>query len=154
MSMKIGAISGGYGSYGGYEELKPGQKPGYESAPSDCDTCKHRKYKDGSDEQVSFKTAQHISPQASGAAVRAHEGEHVANAYKKAAQTGGRVISCGVSIHQAVCPECGRVYTSGGLTTTVTAEPKDDGKKDDPYSRYKASLGSILNTGINYDTTT
>lgn len=155
MSLGIGSSMSGFGAYGGYGELKPGQKPGYESAPQDCDTCKHRKYQDGSDEDVSFKTPQHVSPQASGAAVRAHESEHVSNAYKKAAQTGGRVLSVGVSIHQAICPECGSVYTAGGLTTSVVSEPKDGGKKNNnPYAQYKASIGSMLNKGINFSATT
>lgn len=157
MSFRITEGTGGYGAYGMYgdhERMKPGQKPGYESAPQDCETCKHRKYQDGSDEQVSFKTPQHVSPAASGAAVRAHESEHVSNAYKKAAQNGGRVLSVGVSIHQAVCPECGSVYTAGGLTTSVTSEPKDGGKNDNPYAKYKASLGSMLNKGNNFNAIT
>ena len=145
----------------GREELKPGQKPGYESAPQDCDTCKNRKYQDGSDEDnVSFKTPAHVSPQASGAAVRAHESMHVRNAYRKAEQSGGQVLACGVSVHQAVCPECGSVYTAGGLTTTLTRTPKGEDKKPDaiaqaaasnPYARYKASVNSMMNRGLNYN---
>ena len=68
----------------------------------ECQTCKERKYQDGSNEgDVSFKTPGHISPQASAAAVRAHEQEHVSNAYKKAATENGKVISASVSIHTA-----------------------------------------------------
>ena len=48
----------------------------------ECQTCKNRKYQDGSDEMVSFKSAAHISPEASASRVRAHEQEHVSNAYK------------------------------------------------------------------------
>lgn len=87
--------------------------PNYE-----CETCKNRKYQDGSDEMVSFKTAQHISPTEAGARVRAHEQEHVSNAYSKAAEKGGKVLQASVAIHTAICPECGRTYVSGGLTTT------------------------------------
>lgn len=107
---------------------------------AECQTCKERKYQDGSDENVSFKSAAHISPNAAGAAVRAHEGEHVSNAYKKAAMEGGKVIHAGVSIHTAVCPECGRTYVSGGVTNTTLALPKDG--KENPY---KANAKSILN---------
>ena len=97
------------------EEVKPGRK----SSPAECETCKNRKYQDGSDEAtVSFKAAAHVSPQAAGAAVRAHEGMHVSNAYKKAAENGGKVLQASVQIHTSVCPECGRVYVSGGTTTT------------------------------------
>lgn len=37
-------------------------KPGYKSTPAECQTCKERKYIDGSDENVSFKAAAHIYP--------------------------------------------------------------------------------------------
>lgn len=91
---------------------------GRKSSPAECETCASRKYQDGSDENVSFKTAQHISPQAAASRVRAHEQEHVSNAYTKAAQNNGRVLSANVAIKTAVCPECGRSYVSGGTTTT------------------------------------
>ena len=59
----------------------------------ECQTCKNRKYVDGSDEaNVSFKSAAHVSPQAASSAVRAHEGQHVSNAYSKASEENGRVI--------------------------------------------------------------
>lgn len=121
-------------------------KPGYESAPGECQTCKSRKYKDGSDENVSFKAATHVSPGASGAAVRSHEAEHVSNAYIKAAEKGGKVLSVGVSIHTAICPECGRVYTAGGETRSVIATPKEN-----PYEKNKSDIGKMLNTGIRTD---
>lgn len=106
-----------------YASVKnPGQstekKPGRKSSPAECDTCKERKYQDGSDENVSFKAAAHIDPASSSARVRSHEQEHVSNAYKKAAQNNGKVISCNVSLHTAVCPECGRTFVSGGTTST------------------------------------
>ena len=94
-------------------------KPGYESSPADCETCKNRKYQDGSNENVSFKAAAHISPSESGARVRAHEAEHVSNAYAKAAEKGGKVVSAGVTIRTSVCPECGRAFTAGGETRTT-----------------------------------
>lgn len=103
---------------------RPGQeddstkKVGRKSSPEECQTCKERKYQDGSNENVSFKAAAYISPNAAGSAVRAHEGEHVANAYDKAAQKNGKVVSASVSIHTSVCPECGRTYVSGGTTNT------------------------------------
>lgn len=88
------------------------------SGQIECETCANRKYQDGSDENVSFKSAAHVSPQAAGTAVRAHEQEHVSNAYSKAAQNNGEVIQASVSIHTSTCPECGRTYVSGGTTTT------------------------------------
>lgn len=89
------------------------EKPGRKSSPAECETCKNRKYQDGSNEMVSFKSAAHISPQASASRVRAHEQEHVTNAYNKAAQNNGKVLSATVSLRTAVCPECGTVYTAG-----------------------------------------
>ena len=45
------------------------------SKTTECQTCKNRKYVDGSNEaNVSFKNAAHISPEAASSAVRAHEG--------------------------------------------------------------------------------
>ena len=82
--------------------LNPGksdvEKPGRKSSPAECETCKNRKYQDGSNEMVSFKSASHISPQASSSRVRAHEQEHVTNAYNKAAQNNGKVLSATVSL--------------------------------------------------------
>ena len=85
---------------------------------TECQTCENRKYQDGSNEMVSFKSAQHISPMASASRVRAHEQEHVSNAFTKAAQDNGKVLQASVTLKTAVCPECGRTYVAGGETTT------------------------------------
>lgn len=122
-------------------------KPGYGSSPQECQTCKNRKYQDGSDENVSFKSASHISPASSGARVRAHEAEHVSNAYTKAAQNHGEVISASVSIRTAVCPECGRTYTAGGETTTVIQYSDES----NPYQQNKKSLDAAIYPGKNID---
>lgn len=122
-------------------------KTGRKSSPEECQTCKERKYQDGSDENVSFKTASHIAPNAAGAAVRAHEGEHVSNAYDKAAQDNGKVISASVSIHTAVCPECGRTYVSGGTTNTMIRYSDSS----NPYQQNQKSLDALRLTGANID---
>ena len=96
---------------------------------------------------VSFKSAAHISPEASGARVRAHEQEHVVNAYEKAAEKGGKVISCGVSLSTAICPECGRSYVSGGVTRTAIAYPNE---KNHYTKDLKAMHGMALR-GANLD---
>ncbi|MCM1122435.1 MAG: hypothetical protein NC416_07625, partial [Eubacterium sp.] len=62
------------------------KQAGKKSSPAECQTCRERKYQDGSDEDVSFKSAAHIDPNAAASRVRSHEQEHVSNAYKKAAQ--------------------------------------------------------------------
>lgn len=170
--MMLNGISG-YNTYGSYaasgsygasrpNEMAPGGEPvngsvgadddtakkvGRKSSPSECQTCKERKYQDGSNENVSFKSASHVSPNAAGAAVRAHEGEHVSNAYSKAAQNNGKVISASVSIHTAICPECGRSYVSGGTTNTMIKYSNES----NPYQQNKKALDAMRLTGSNID---
>ena len=113
---------------------------------TECQTCKNRKYQDGSDEMVSFKSAAHIDPGAAGARVRAHEQEHVSNAYKKAATDGGKVIRASVSIHMSVCPECGRSYVSGGTTNTAIKYDNSN-----PYQKNAKSFQAEATKGNNID---
>lgn len=166
----MGGITGygnyGYGyGYGGYTAmqgtsassdgsgvvLNPGEStqvsPGRKSSPAECETCKNRKYQDGSDEMVSFKSAAHISPQSSASTVRAHEQEHVSNAYKKAAQGNGKVLSASVSLQTAICPECGRSYTSGGTTTTKISYSNES----NPYQQNQKSIdaASVIGQNLN-----
>lgn len=137
------------GAVGSVEDPDKVKKAGHRSSPEDCETCKNRKYQDGSDENVSFKAASHISPEQAPSAVRGHEQEHVSNAYKKAAEKGGQVIHAGVSIHTAVCPECGRTYVSGGVTDTVIKYPKDGGKSDDENGKVNAAGGAESGASAN-----
>ena len=124
------------------------KKPGRRSSPEDCETCKNRKYQDGSDEaNVSFKSASHISPESAGAKVRAHENEHVSNAYKEAAQKNGKVINASVSIHTAVCPECGRTYVSGGTTNTMIKYTNEE----NPYVKEQKARDAAAFRGANID---
>jgi len=102
---------------------------------TECQTCKERKYQDGSDEMVSFKAAAHISPEDSASKVRAHEQEHVSNAFKKAAQGEGKVLQASVRLQTAICPECGRSYVAGGTTST-----KIQYKEDNPYDKNTKAL--------------
>ncbi len=125
----------------------PSVKPGRKSSPAECETCKNRKYQDGSDEMVSFKSAAHISPEASSATVRAHEQEHVTNAYNKAAMNNGKVLSATVSLQTAVCPECGSVYTSGGTTTTKISYSDES----NPYvqNQKSADAAGVIGKNVN-----
>lgn len=125
---------------------KIGQDDG--TKEKECQTCKNRKYQDGSNEaNVSFKSAAHVSPQAAGAAVRAHEGQHVSNAFKDAAQNNGKVISATVSIHTSVCPECGRSYISGGDTRTQIKYYNES----NPYQQDLKTTDGIKLRGANVD---
>lgn len=135
------------------ESILPGlgeddkKKKGIEDPFEECQTCKRRKYQDGSDEMVSFKSAAHISPEAAASAVRAHEQEHVSNAYKKASTDNGKVINASVSIHTAICPECGRTYVSGGTTHTQIKYYNED----NPYQKDLKSADRTKYVGMNAD---
>lgn len=125
------------------------KQAGKKSSPAECETCRERKYQDGSDEDVSFKAPAHIDPNAAASRVRSHEQEHVNNAYKKAAEDNGKVISCNVSIHTSVCPECGRTYVSGGTTATQIKYYNEE----NPYQKeMKASDAAGKYRGMNLDT--
>lgn len=87
----------------------------------ECQTCKERKYQDGSnDPGVSFKTPTNVAPEQAAAAVRGHEQEHVVREQAKARREGREVVSQSVTYHTAICPECGKAYVSGGTTRTST----------------------------------
>lgn len=108
--------------------------------PRQCRTCAERKYKDVSnDPTVSFQTPTSVSPEESASAVSAHEQQHVAHNAARAEQQGMTATST-VSIHTAVCPECGRSYVSGGTTTTT-------------YTRKAAAAGDGDDRGLLIDAT-
>lgn len=93
---------------------------------AECPTCAQRKYQDGSDDPgVSFKTAGHIDPDQARAVVSGHEQEHVVRERAKADREDRDVVSQSVTLHTAICPDCGRVYVSGGTTRTVTKAAPD-----------------------------
>lgn len=149
---RVAAESGAVSTNGAEESkavVNPGEstevQPGKKSSPAECETCKNRKYVDGSDEMVSYKSPTKISPESAGAKVRAHEQEHVSNAYSKAATAGGKVLQASVAIKLAVCPECGRSYVAGGTTTTKISYPKDQ------FSQNKKSYDATGLRGANFD---
>lgn len=115
----------------------------------ECQTCKKRKYQDGSDEMVSFKSAAHISPESAGAAVRAHEQEHVRNAYAKASTKNGKVLSASVTLRTSICPECGRSYVSGGTTRTQIKYYNEE----NPYQQELKAADHYKYGGLNTDYT-
>jgi len=104
-----------------------GKKTGVEAAQAaveegKCQTCEKRKYQDESDDMgVSFQTPTAIAPEQAAAAVRGHENEHVVREQAKAKMEDRKVVSQSVTLHTDICPECGKVYISGGTTRTVTA---------------------------------
>ncbi|NBI62741.1 hypothetical protein D3Z38_06640 [Clostridiales bacterium] len=106
----------------GAEKAKNQRENGRRNFDSyECQTCKNRKYQDGSnDPGVSFKTPTKVSPENAAGAVRAHEGEHVTRERAEAAREDRKVVSQSVTYQTAICPECGTPYVSGGTTRTVT----------------------------------
>ena len=106
-----------------------------------CQTCKERKYQDGSnDPGVSFKTPTSLTPQEAATAVRGHEMEHVVREQAKAEREDRSVVRQSVTLHNEICPECGDVYISGGTTRTVTkADPERELQKQQvPVSGFEA----------------
>ena len=96
-----------------------------------CQTCEKRKYQDGSDDMgVSFQTPTRVAPEMAASAVRGHENEHVVRERAKAEMEDRRVVSQSVTLHTDICPECGKVYISGGTTRTVTAANKEEPAQD------------------------
>ena len=79
--------------------------------------------------------------------MRAHEGEHVSNAYNKAQEDGGKVLQASVSIKTAICPECGRTYVSGGTTHTKISYPNED----NPYQKERKFQQGMGLRGENVD---
>ena len=93
----------------------------------ECQTCKNRRYQDGSDDPgVSFKTAGKIDPASAEAVVRSHEYEHVNHNRAKAAREDKEIVYQSVVIKHGICPECGDTYVTGGQTTTVTRKASDE----------------------------
>jgi len=126
---------------------KTDEQKGIKGFGEECQTCKNRKYMDGSNEMVSYKSPTHISPGQSASAVRAHEQEHVTNAYSKAATNNGKVVRASVSLRTSVCPECGRSYVSGGTTSTQIKYYNED----NPYQQDLKATDGIKYKGMNAD---
>ena len=113
------------------EEAKQGQKVG----KGECQTCKNRKYVDGSNENnVSFKTPGHIDPGTSAA---------------EGSKENKQLVSVSVSLQTSVCPECGRVYVSGGKTHTAirTSNPEPS----NPYDKIQRDMMRNMLAGRNFD---
>ena len=149
MDMRING-TGGYNSpydrYSSYDNYNNDTENvnGRKSSPGECETCKNRKYQDGSDEMVSFKAAGHIDPSNAASVVMSHEQEHVSNAYQKADAGNGEVVRASARLKTDVCPECGRTYIAGGETTTQIryvneTNPYQKDLKESDKSKYQGA---------------
>lgn len=111
----------------------------------ECQTCKNRRYQDGSDDSgVSFQTPTKVDPKAAGARVRSHEQEHVSRNRSKADREGREIVSQSVTIHTGICPECGKIYVSGGTTRTTTRSGNAGDKFNVGMSDPSEGKGGIL----------
>ncbi|HPE69206.1 MAG TPA: hypothetical protein P5560_07265 [Thermotogota bacterium] len=119
-----------------------------------CQTCASRRYQDAStDTGVSFKNGGHISPDSAFAVVSAHEQEHVQKAHQRAQEGQGKVVSASVRIFVDTCPECGRVYVSGGETTTRISSSPEKSYQNDPFAAvYRTDPSFAPSEGISLDT--
>lgn len=114
---------------------------GKKSSPAECETCARRTYKDGSDEMdVSFKTPSKIPQSIAASVVLGHEHEHVANAYEKERNGEGEVKRVSVTLHNDICPECGRVYVSGGLTHTEMTKSDENKNHSHTHDDLRGSI--------------
>lgn len=117
------------------------------TGPSECQTCKGRKYVDQSNESnVSYKAPTNISPAASFAAVASHEQEHVSNAVSEGSKPGKELVSASVTLKLEVCPECGTPYIAGGTTRTTMKY-----NTSNPYENNRKSLEGSFLKGMNVD---
>jgi hypothetical protein len=99
--------------------------------PGECETCKSRGYQDRSnDPSVSFQVPTRIDPGQAAASVASHESEHAAHERTRAEEAGRKIVSQYTALQTSICPECKRVYVSGGVTRTVTAS--NPGGRDGP----------------------
>lgn len=131
----------------GKVEQKSGTRGSKKVKPSECMTCKNRKYVDGSNEgNVSFKAPGHISPGNSAAMVSAHEQQHVANARREGSKENAQLISAKVQLRLAVCPECGTSYVAGGVTRTSIKYSESN-----PYEQNRKGIEGDVLRGYNID---
>lgn len=109
-----------------------------------CQTCKERKYQDGSnDPGVSFKTPTNIAPEQAASAVRGHEQEHVVREQAKAQRENREIVSQSVTYHTAICPECGKVYISGGTTRTSSRAVEDQPTMESENPNTQAPFSTV-----------
>jgi ferredoxin-like protein FixX len=93
----------------------------------ECHACNNRYYQDqSSDGGVSMQAPTRLSIAEAPSAVMGHEREHQFRDRMSAEASGREVVYGNVQVHTSLCGECGRVYVSGGKSTTVT-RAKDDG---------------------------
>lgn len=114
----------------------------------ECETCENRRYQDGSDDSgVSCQTPTKFDPAVAAAKVRGHEQEHVTRNRAKAEREGNEIVSQSVTLHTGICPECGKVYISGGTTRTAIKSGDSD-KFNVGLSDPEQEKGGLLDVAV------
>ncbi len=109
----------------------------------ECQTCANRRYQDESDDSsVSMQSPTKVAPGAAASAVRKHEYEHVNNEQADAEQEDREIVSQSVRLHTDICPECGKVYVSGGETRTTTRADNDEKKAEEAKKKAQEGLAT------------
>lgn len=131
------------------EESRPGQTPKIEGTkeavggkiePKPCQTCASRRYQDSSsDPTASMQSPTRLAPGNEASSVLAHEYQHLAYRQQEAEREGRKVTFQMVRISTSACPECGRIFVSGGqaITTTVpeTTSEKPENTAANPFRK-------------------
>jgi hypothetical protein len=101
-------------------------------AIGECATCATRRYQDDSlDGGVSMQQPTHVSIHNAASAVIGHEREHQGREARFAEEDGREIIYNEIHISTCICPECGRVFVSGGENRVMTRERNE---QDQPMS--------------------
>ena len=114
-------------------------KPAAPEPKGRCSTCESRRYVDKSDDSsVSYQTPTKLNPGTAALAVGAHEREHVFNERAKADREGREIVNQTVSIKYGICPECHKMYPTGGVTRTQSVAVQDKQPKPSDESKTPA----------------
>ncbi|MCL2188562.1 MAG: hypothetical protein FWC16_06480 [Defluviitaleaceae bacterium] len=112
--------------------------------PTECVTCATRVYQDDStDGGVSMQSLTNLTPYEAPAQVRNHEMEHQHRDRIAFEEQGMDVVLQFIEMHTSVCPECNRVYVSGGMSTTQAVGREGGEEHDHPLSMEEALLGML-----------
>jgi len=117
------------------EDAAPAEEIRTESpASAECVTCANRTYQDkSSDGGVSMQSPTRVDPNQAASTVRSHEQEHQFRDRVDAENNGREVVQSYIRLHTSVCAECGRVYVSGGTSTTIS-QGKEEPQEEPPMS--------------------
>jgi hypothetical protein len=125
----------------------PHTEPPAEQPTTSCGTCVSRTYQDqSSDIGVSFSGGASVAPEAAASLVFAHEREHAAIAHQEAQRTGGHADTA-IRVHTSICPDCKKVYVSGG-EARISITPSEEDVADIYSDPAEALIGQLLDIAV------